>query len=44
VTRGLRTASPTDGVFAVVQVRRPEREITASFTEAAGEDALAGRR
>jgi hypothetical protein len=38
-----RPASPTYGVFAVVQVRRPEQEITASFTEAAGEDPLAGR-
>jgi hypothetical protein len=96
VTRGLRTASPACGVFAVVitllswlylgsqlvllaaesnvvlryrlrprsvmqppltqadrlvlqrlaqmQVRRPEEEISASFTEAAGEDPLAGRR
>jgi uncharacterized BrkB/YihY/UPF0761 family membrane protein len=96
VTRGLRTASPTYGVFAVVitllswlylgsqlvllaaeinvvlhyrlwprslmqppltqadrlvlqrlarmQVRRPEQEISASFTEAADEDPLAGRR
>ena len=96
VTRGLRTASPVYGVFAVVitllswmylgsqlvllaaeinvvlryrlwprsliqppliqadrlvlrrlaqmQVRRPEEEITASFTEAADEDPLAGRR
>ena len=42
--RGLRTASPTYGVFAVVQVRHPEQEITASFTEAAGEDPLAGRQ
>ena len=96
VTRGLRTASPTYGVFAVVitllswlylgsllvlwaaeinvvlryrlwprsliqpplnradrlvyerlaqmEVRRPEQEIIASFTEAADEDPLAGRR
>jgi len=96
VTRGLRTASPTYGVFAVVitllswlylgsqlvllaaeinvvlhyrlwprsvmqppltqadrlvlqrlaqmQVRRPEERVSASFTEAADEDPLAGRR
>ena len=96
VTRGLRTASPTYGVFAVVitllswlylgsqlvllaaeinvvlryrlwprslmqppltsadrlvlqrlaqmQARRPEQQISASFTEAADEDPLAGRR
>ena len=30
--------------LAQMQVRRPEQEITASFTEAAGEDPLAGRR
>jgi len=27
-----------------MQVRRPEQEISASFTEAADEDPLAGRR
>jgi hypothetical protein len=30
--------------LAQMQVRRPEQEISASFTEAADEDSLAGRR
>jgi hypothetical protein len=30
--------------LAQMQVRRPEQEISASFTEAADEDPLAGRR
>jgi hypothetical protein len=33
-----------DQAVALVQVRRPEQEITASFTEAGGEDPLAGRQ
>ena len=33
-----------DQAVALVQVRRPAQEITASFAEAAGEDPLAGRQ